>query len=127
MPSLTAVTGAATAAFSAVFVAAPTVLLRPCGIDVSPQTRALARMVGARDVVSGVALVLAAPGRPRRRAVAGRVAADLTDAVALTAGLAGQERRGLVSASAVAWALVCLAAGVLDERRGVSPAGRRPG
>ena len=116
MPSLTALTGAATATFSAVFVAAPALLLRPCGIAETRQTRALARMVGARDVVSGLALVLAAPGRSRRLAVAGRVASDWTDAAALAAGLAGQQRRGLVSASAVAWGLVCLAAGVLDER-----------
>ena len=116
MPSLTALAGAATAAFSAVFVAAPGVLLRPCGIAETRQTRALARMVGARDVVLGLAMVAAAPGRPRRLAVAGRVLADCTDAAALAGGLAGQGRRGLVSASAVAWGLACLAAGVLDER-----------
>jgi len=118
MSSLTALSGAATAAFSAVFVAAPSVLLRPCGIADTRQTRALARMVGARDVVAGIALVLAAPGRPRRLAVAGRVASDWTDAVALAAGLARQDRRALVSASAVTWGLVCLAAAVLDERAG---------
>jgi len=118
VPSFTAVSGAATAAFSAVFVAVPSVLRRPCGIADTRQTRALARMVGVRDVVSGVALVLAAPGRPRRLAVAGRVASDWTDAVALRAGLAGQGRRGLVSASAVTWGLVCLAAAGLDERAG---------
>ena len=116
MPSLTVLAGAATAGFSAVFVAAPSVLLRPCGIADTRQTRALARMVGARDVVSGLAMVAAAPGRARRLAVAGRVASDLTDGVALAAGLAGQDRRGLVSASAVLWGAICLAAGVLDER-----------
>jgi hypothetical protein len=116
VPALTALTGAATATFSAVFVAAPGLLLRPCGIADTRQTRALARMVGARDVVLGLAMVTAAPGRPRRLAVAGRLAADLTDAAALASALPGRDRRGWVSASAVTWGLVCLAAGVLDER-----------
>ena len=116
MPSLTALAGAATAGLSAVFVAAPSVLLRPCGIDDTRQTRALARMVGVRDVVVGLTMVAAQPGRARRLAVAGRVVSDCTDAAALAAGLAGQGRRGLVSASAVTWGLVCLAALVLDER-----------
>ena len=118
MPSSTALAGAATAAFSAVFVAAPGLLLRPCGIAETRQTRALARMVGARDVVLGLAMVAAAPGPAGRLAVAGRVGADCTDAAALAAGLARQGRRGLVSASAVGWAPVCLGAGVLDERAG---------
>ena len=118
MPSLTAVTGAATAAFSAALVVAPTLLIRPCGLPDDRGTRALVRMVGVRDVVSGVALGTARPGRPRRAALAGRVACDWTDAAALAAGLAGRERRALVTVSALTWGLVCLAAGVLDERAG---------
>jgi hypothetical protein len=118
VPSLTALAGAATAAFSAALVVAPTVLIRPCGLTDTRQTRALVRMVGVRDVVSGAALLTASPGRSRRSAVAGRVACDWADAAALAAGLAGQQRRPLVAASAVAWGLVCLAAGVLDERTG---------
>ncbi|MFQ1002216.1 hypothetical protein [Modestobacter sp. SSW1-42] len=118
MPSLTALTGTATAAFSAAVLVAPAALLRPSGLDDDRSTRALVRMVCARDVVLGVALATAPAGPLRRRAVAGRVASDLTDAAALAVGLAGQRRRGLVSASAAVWGLVCLTAGVLDERAG---------
>ena len=118
MPSLTALTGTATAVFSAAVLVVPSALLRPSGLDDTASTRALVRMVCARDVVLGVALATAPPGRQRRRAVAGRVASDLGDAAALAVGLAGQRRRGLVSASAAVWGLVCLTAGVLDERAG---------
>ena len=118
MPSLTALAGAATTAGGAALLAAPALLLRPCGLADTRQSRALVRMVGMRDVVSGAALVAAAPGSSRRRAVAGRVAFDLTDAAALVAALAGQQRRALVGASAVAWGVVCLVAGGLDERAG---------
>ena len=118
MPSLTALAGTATAAFSAAVLVAPAALLVPCGLDVTPSSRALVRMVCARDVVLGVALATAPAGRLRRRAVAGRVAADLTDAAALAVGLAGHDRRALVSASAAAWGVICLTAGMLDERTG---------
>ena len=118
MPSLTALAGTATAVFSAAVVAVPSALLRPCGLDDDRSTRALVRMVCARDVVLGVALAAAPAGRLRRRAVAGRLAADLTDAAALAVALRGEERRGLVSASAAVWGLVCVTAGVLDERAG---------
>jgi hypothetical protein len=118
VPSLTALTGAATAAFGAAVAVAPAVLIRSCGLADTRQSRALVRMVGVRDVVSGAALVTASPRRSRRAAVAGRVACDWTDAAALAAGLAGQQRRALVPVSALTWGLVCLVAGVLDERAG---------
>ena len=118
VPTLTALAGTATAAFSAAVVVVPSALLRPCGLDDDRSTRALVRMVCARDVVLGVALASAPAGPLRRRAVAGRVAADLTDAAALAVGLAGRPQRGLVSASAAVWGLVCLTAAALDERAG---------
>ena len=118
MPTLTALAGTATAAFSAAVIVVPWALLRPCGIDDDRSTRALVRMVCARDVVLGAALATAPAGPLRRRAVAGRVAADLTDAAGLAVALAGQRRRGLVSASAAVWGLVCLTAAALDERTG---------
>ena len=118
MPTLTALTGTATAVFSAAVIAVPSALLRPCGLDDDRSTRALVRMVCARDVVLGTALATAPAGTLRRRAVAGRVAADLTDAAALAVALAGQRRRGLVSASAAVWGLLCLTAAALDERAG---------
>ena len=118
MPSLTALVGTATAAFSAAVLVVPSALLRACGLDDDRSTRALVRMVCARDVVLGVALATAPAGPLRRRAVAGRVVSDLTDAAALAVGLAGRDRRGLVSASAAAWGAVCLTAAVLDERAG---------
>ena len=54
MPSLTALAGTATAAFSAAVLVAPAELLAPCGLEVTASSRGLVRMVCARDVVLGV-------------------------------------------------------------------------
>jgi hypothetical protein len=118
MPSLTAVVGAATAGFSVALVAAPRILIRPCGLADTPDTRALTRALGVRDTVLGLAMVAAPAGRVRRLVTAARVVADCGDAAALGAGLAGRPTRGVVAGSAAAWGALALLAGVLDERAG---------
>ena len=118
MPSLTAVVGAATAAYSAALIAFPPVLLRPGGLEDSRDTRTLVRALAVRDSLIAAAMIAAPPGRDRRVATAARVLADCGDAAAFGAGLAGRPTRGLVAASAAAWAALSLLAGVLDERAG---------
>ena len=54
MPSLTALAGAATAAFSAALVVEPALLIRPCGLTDTRQTRALVCLVaGVLDERTG--------------------------------------------------------------------------
>jgi hypothetical protein len=118
MPSLTAVVGAATAAYSAALIAFPRVLITPCRLADSPDTRTLVRALGVRDALLAAAMVAAPAGRDRRLATAARVVADCGDAAAFGAGLAGRPTRGVVAASAAAWGALSLLAGVLDERAG---------
>jgi hypothetical protein len=118
VPSLTSLVGTATATFSAALVAAPRILVIPCGLEDSDDVRALVRALGARDTVLGLAMVLAPPGRARWLATAARALCDCCDAGAFATGLAGRRRRGVVAASAAAWAALSLLAGVLDERAG---------
>lgn len=118
MPSLTAVIGAATAAYSAALVVSPKVLIGPCGLEDSRDTRTLTRAIGVRDAAIGLAMVAAPAGQARRLTTAARVLADWGDAAAFGAGLAGRPTRGKVVGFAAAWGALSLLAGVLDERAG---------
>ena len=118
MPTLTALAGAATAAYGVGLVAQPRLLITPIALEDSPDTRTLVRVLGARDVALGLAMVAAPPGQARRLATAARVLGDWSDAVLFGAGLAGRRTRGPVAAAATLWGALCLAAGVLDERAG---------
>ena len=118
MPSLTAVVGAATAAYSAALVVSPKVLIGPCGLEDSRDTRTLTRAIGVRDAAIGLAMVAAPAGRARRLTTAARVQADWGDAAAFGAGLAGRPTRGKVVGFAAVWGALSLLAGVLDERAG---------
>ncbi|WP_369134982.1 hypothetical protein [Modestobacter sp. I12A-02662] len=118
MPSLTAVVGAATLAFSVAQVAAPGLLIRPCGLEDTPDTRTVVRAFGVRDGLLGLGMVSAPAGRARRLATAARVVADWGDVAVFGTGLRGRRTRGPVAASAAAWGALALAAGVLDELHG---------
>jgi hypothetical protein len=67
MPSLTAVVGAATAAYSTAVIASPRVLIRPSGLADTRDTRILTRALGARDAAIGLAMIAAPGGRARSR------------------------------------------------------------
>lgn len=80
--------GIGTAAFGATIVVRPETLAVPCGLTnaagkTSPGTAVLCRAIGARDVVSGLALVFAPSPNPLRLAVVSRVATDIGDALLL--------------------------------------------
>jgi hypothetical protein len=114
MPLLTRVLGAATTAYSVAIIARPRLLAKPCGLTtgtgaVSPGIRPLIGGIGARDVVLGIAMMTAAPGRPLRYAVAGRVAADLSDALIFGLSLPDRAARRKVAAFATGWAALCAA------------------
>ncbi len=118
MPSLTSLVGAATTAFSAALVVAPGVLIGPARLVDTADTRTLVRALGARDTLSGLAMMAAPPGRARRLAATARALCDWTDAVVFPPALSGRGTRGLVAASAWAWGALALGALVLDERAG---------
>ena len=81
----------------------------------STDTRALTRLVGARDTGIGLAMVLAPAGTARRLAVGARVLSDWTDAVVLSRTLAGRGTRAKVVGFAVLWGAFCATALVLDQ------------
>jgi hypothetical protein len=118
VPSLTSLVGAATAGYSIALVAAPAVLIKPCGLEDSADTRTLTRALGARDTAIGLLMIAAPAGRARQLATAARVVADWSDAAVFGAGLAGRGTRTKVVGFAAAWGALSLLAGVLDERAG---------
>ncbi|HEX6346032.1 hypothetical protein [Umezawaea sp.] len=99
------VLGAATAAYSAAVIARPEVLTTPTGLGDTPATHALTAAVGARDLVSGLAVALAPAGAPLRLALLARVAMDVGDAV-LALSAPDRATRNKVVAVALGWAAV---------------------
>ncbi len=118
MPPVTSFVGAATAAFSAALVVAPGVLIGPARLADTADTRSLVRALGARDTVTGLALMAAPAGRARRLATVARVLCDWTDAVVFPSALTGRGTGPLVAASAWGWGALALGALALDERAG---------
>ena len=105
MPVLTRALGAATVAFGALELAKPDLWSAPTGIaGPSPAMRAWHHTLGARDVVSGLALLLAPDGGPLRAATFFRIASDLTDAVGfgLNAPDAGRRAKAIGAAAGFA-------------------------
>jgi hypothetical protein len=113
------VLGCLTAAYGAYTLMRPQSLVRAAGLQQvdrpeSPFVGTVARAIGARDLVSGTAMVLASPGRPLQLALAARVACDLGDAIGF--GLAAPPRSKLkVMAVAIGWGVLC--ASVLPAAR----------
>ena len=84
MPFLSRALGVATLSFGVVEFAKPDVWAKPTGLGdgVSPAMRTWHHTLGARDVTSGVALLLAPAGPALRTATLYRIVSDLTDALA---------------------------------------------
>ncbi|MGZ4671838.1 MAG: hypothetical protein ACXV8K_04150 [Ilumatobacteraceae bacterium] len=108
------VLGGLTAMYGAYTLARPQSLIRAAGLQPldepeSPLNRKVALGIGARDLASGAAMVLASPRRPLQMAIAARVACDLGDAVGF--GLAVPPRsKGKVIAVAIGWGVLCASA-----------------
>lgn len=114
--------GAATAGYGVAIIARPELFCRPTGLvsGAEPPTASdavLTRAIGARDLVSGIAMALAPAGWPLRTAIGVRVGADIADVVVLGAGLPDQDSREKATMASAAWGALC-ALSVLAADRG---------
>ncbi|MGN5238833.1 MULTISPECIES: hypothetical protein [unclassified Rhodococcus (in: high G+C Gram-positive bacteria)] len=113
-PAYPRIVGLLTAAYGAYTALRPASLVHAAELEArgSGETRtgrALGIALGARDVLSGLSMMLATPGAPLRSAVAARVAFDLGDVVAF--GIASPpSAKAKVMGVAAGWAAVCAAA-----------------
>lgn len=83
MPLLSRALGLATLSFGVLEFAKPDVWAKPTGLgSPSPAMRTWHHTLGARDLTSGVALLIAKPGPALRAAILFRIVSDLTDALA---------------------------------------------
>jgi hypothetical protein len=113
MPVLSRVLGATTIAFGALEFAKPDLWAEPTGITgPSPAMRTWHQTLGARDMISGLALTLAPAGPALRAATLFRIVSDATDALAF--GINAPETR--LKAKAVGAALGYAALGALSLR-----------
>lgn len=119
MQRATQILGVLTAAYGGFLIAAPRVFARQIGYDgpgePSSAVRILSASLGARDVVSGLSMIVAPPGRPRWAALGARCAADLSDAVVFGTLLPSHKARTKVASVAVGWGVLCGLTGVLGS------------
>lgn len=106
------VLGAVTVAYSAAIIVAPKLLAGPCRFtditgSVPSKVAVLIRALGARDVLSGVAMLVARPGTPLAAACLVRSAADDADAVLFGSVLSGSAR-WKIGGFAACWSLTNL-------------------
>jgi hypothetical protein len=113
MPVLSRVLGVTTIAFGALELAKPDLWAKPTGLDgPSPAMRAWHHTLGARDVISGLAMTFAPAGPALRAATLFRIVSDSTDALAF--GINAPEAR--LKAKAVGAALGYAAVNALSLR-----------
>lgn len=106
--------GALTTAYGAYTLARPQSLARVAGLvtpdrPASRATRNLGWAIGTRDLVSGTAMMFAAPGTALRAALALRVACDAGDAIGFGVAVP-RSSRAKVIAVAAGWGLICASA-----------------
>ena len=83
MPVLSRVLGVTTIAFGVLEFAKPDLWAKPTGLgEPSPAMTTWHHTLGARDVISGLAMVFAPAGPALRAATLFRIASDSTDALA---------------------------------------------
>ena len=71
--------GAGTAAFGVLMLARPKLVRALCDVEDDRALRLLGSVVGARDLVTGVAMTAAPRGRPLQAVLLGRAVLDATD------------------------------------------------
>ena len=117
MPALTRSLGIATAAFGVLELAKPDLWSKPTGvIGPSPAMRAWHHTLGARDLISGIALLFAPQGGPLRAATLFRIASDLSDAVGFGLNAPDAGRRAKAVGAAVGFAALNALALRVDHR-----------
>jgi hypothetical protein len=100
--------GVATAAYGAAITARPELLLAPSGMprdDADLHT--FTRVLGVRDLASGLAMAFAPSRAAMRVAIGVRVASDAGDMVVLGRALAGKPEQKKIVAVAGGWGLLC--------------------
>jgi hypothetical protein len=115
------VLGALTAAYGAYTLARPHSLARLAGLSTperpaSRATRNLGVAIGARDLVSGAAMMLAPQGPALRAALAVRVACDAGDAIGFGVAVPPSSRAKVIAVAA-GWGVICAAAFPATGRR----------
>lgn len=105
--------GGLTAAYGVYTLVRPQSLARVAGVvpgnpRAARNARSIGWAIGGRDLVSGVSMMLAAPGVPLRAAVAARVACDFGDAVGFGLWASPRARVKVISVAA-GWGLLCAA------------------
>ncbi len=117
MPVLSRTLGVATTAFGVLELVKPDVWSEPTGlIGPSPAMRAWHHTLGARDVVSGLAMTFAPTGAPLRYATFFRIVSDLSDAVGFGLNAPDTARKGKAVGAAVGYAALN-ALSLLGNRR----------
>ena len=105
--------GGLTAAYSVAVLVSPKVLAGPTelasGGRVTRGVGALSRAVAARDLASGLAMVLAPTPQAQRTAIAVRVLSDLGDTVVFGPSLPSASARRKAAAVGVLWGGLCAA------------------
>ena len=109
------VLGAVTVVYSVAIIIAPKLLASPSGLTgpagkTSPWVALLIRSIGARDIVSGLAMLLAQPGASLRAACLARAGADTADAALFGSTLKTPGARLKIGGFAGAWAAANLIA-----------------
>lgn len=104
--------GVATAAYGAAITVKPDLFLRPTklvadGEQPSSGLRALTAAIGGRDVVSGLAMLVAPAGTPLKSAIAVRVGADVADVAGLGSRLPDRDAREKATMVAAGWGALC--------------------
>ncbi len=124
MRHATQVMGGATAAYGVFVLAAPGIFARQIGYDApggpTSSVRITVASLGVRDVASGLAMVLAPPGRARQLALGVRCLCDAGDAVIFGTMLPSRKARRKVAVIAAGWGILCGVSGLLPERSGRS-------
>lgn len=112
--------GGLTAAYSAAIIVSPRLLAKPCGLleadgSVSRGVAVLARGLGIRDLVSGLAMVAAPTSSAVRVVTMVRVASDFGDAIGLGVALPDAEARRKATIVAGGWGLLTLLAAAVSR------------
>jgi hypothetical protein len=105
MPVLSRMLGVTTIAVGVLELAKPDLWAEAAGLGPdSPALRGWHHTLGARDVVSGLAMTLAPAGGPLRAATLFRIVSDVTDALAFGINAPDAARKGKAAGIALGYA-----------------------
>jgi hypothetical protein len=119
-PPVARTIGVLTAAYGVSAILRPETLARWTGLgdpgSPSAAVRALSASIGVRDVCSGVAIVLAPPGRALRTALVVRATLDAGDAIAFGTLCPTRRARFTIAAVAAGWGVLAAATAMRTSR-----------